>query len=118
MLISIIKSPRADKMMCFFTFYLLMRSRWDLQNLPDLFGTCKSFDFLFAKHDASCLKKGAQPVRVSVGAGSRAICIDLNIGIMCALLSVQHVFRSWCSLTNGLTFSVAYTSSSNHLFGS
>jgi hypothetical protein len=47
-------------------FLLILRTyrRWDLQNLPDLFGSCKSFDFLFAKHDASCLKKGAQPVSV------------------------------------------------------
>ena len=33
--------------------------------MPDLFGGCKSFDFLFAKPDTSCLKRGTQPVQYS-----------------------------------------------------
>ena len=42
-------------------------SQWrsDSHSLPELFGQCKSFDYLFAKPDKTCLKKGTQPVQYS-----------------------------------------------------
>lgn len=42
-------------------------SQWrsDIINLPEIFGSCKSFDYLFARPDRTCLKKGTQPVQFS-----------------------------------------------------
>jgi hypothetical protein len=38
----------------------------DINNLPDVFGKCKSFDYLFAAtEEKTCLKKGNQPVQYS-----------------------------------------------------
>lgn len=54
------------------TSRIMSQWRMDIHNLPDIFGKCKSFDYLFANSnqqnselEGGCLKKGNQPVQYS-----------------------------------------------------
>jgi hypothetical protein len=42
-------------------------SQWrsDTASLPDIFGACKSFDYLWSRAERTCLKQGTQPVQYS-----------------------------------------------------